>query len=345
MKRRLITVILSASLGLTLIGCSDSATTNTIAAPETTVAASETMANAAETTDELSVDSGKKYKVAVSLPPANNSWQAKMLEVVTEESAKYSDKFEFTIKNATDDNDQVNQLNIFKSDNYDLMVILPGNGTLLTPICEDIFDSGIATVILDRAIDSDKYTALVMGDNFGGGVNAAHYFGEFLNGKGDIAILRSIAGTPIDLDRYNGFVETINKDYPDIKVLVEGDGEFNREAGLEAMTNILPGYPVLDAVYAQDDEGALGALNAIQNSQRDDIKLITGFGGTKDTYELFEKNDPIYKASMSYSPLQGKDGIEMAVKILNNEPYEKINVIPSAVVTSENVAEYMAGAY
>ena len=289
--------------------------------------------------------SKSKFKVDVSLPPANNAWQARLLEFVNEQAAKYADEFEFTVKNAVDDADQLNQLNIFKNDKPDLIVCLPGNGTLLTPVMEDIYNAGIKTVILDRGIESEKYTALVMGDNYGGGVNAANYLGRLLNGTGDVAVLRSYTGIPIDMERYNGFSETIKANYPGIKIIVEGDGEFNRNAGLEAMTNILPGYPKIDAVYAQDDEAALGALNAIENAKRTDIKYITGFGGTKDAYDKIAANDPVYRASMSYFPSMGRNGIDMAVTILKGAPFQKKTVLPSVVVDNTNVKDFMGETY
>jgi ribose transport system substrate-binding protein len=285
------------------------------------------------------------FKVAVSLPPANNAWQAKLLEFVNEEIAKdTTGKFDFTVKNAVDDADQLNMLSTFKDGGYDMMVILPGNGTLLTEICVKIFESGTKTLILDRNIDSNKRTCLVMGDNYGGGVNAANYIGDFLGGEGDIVVLRSYVGTPIDLERYNGFIEGL-KNYPDIKTLVEGDGEFNREAGFASMTDILPAYPHIDGVYTQDDEAALGAYNAIKNENREDIKIITGFGGTKDAYDLIAANDPVYKASMSYFPSMGADGIRIAKDILLGESYEEEIILESVVVTSENVSQYMDFSY
>ena len=289
-------------------------------------------------------DSGSsKKKVAVSLPPADNAWQAKLLDHVLEETAKY-DEYEWTVKNAVDDNDQLNQLNIFKDDNYDLIMILPGNGTLLTPICEEIFDAGIATVILDRPIESDKYTALVAGDNYGCGVNAANFIGEQLGGEGQIAYLRSYVGIPIDLLRYQGFIDTIAK-YPGISILVEADGEFNREAGNNAMTNILPAYPHIDALVTHDDEAALGALVAIENANRTDIRYITGMGGTTGAYEKLKANDPVYVASMSYFPRQAIDGVEMCLKILKGESFPKDTILPSITVTSANVDQFMAYAY
>jgi len=289
-------------------------------------------------------DSGAEGKrVAISLPPANNAWQAKLLEHIMEETAKHPE-IDWTVVNAVDDNDQLNQLNIFKNDDFDLIMILPGNGTLLTPICEEIYDSGTLTVILDRPIDSDKYTALVAGDNYGCGVNAANFIAQQLGGEGQIAYFRSYVGIPIDLLRYQGFVDTIAA-YPGITILVEGDGEFNREAGLAAMTNILPAYPHIDALVAHDDEAALGALVAIRNENRTDIRYITGMGGTIGAYELLQANDPVYVASMSYFPRQAIDGVEMIIRILNGESFPKDTILPSIIVTSENVADFMQYAY
>jgi len=290
---------------------------------------------------------GAKIRVAVSLPPANNAWQAKLLDSVLAETAKDTDKFEFTVKNAVDDADQLNMLQTFKGGGYDMIMVLPGNGTLMTPICEDIYDAGIKTFIIDRAIEGDKYTVLLMGDNYKCGVNAAGYMGKRLNSKGQIAILRSYVGTPIDLQRYNGFMDTLKKEYPGIKVLVEGDGEFNQEAGLKAMSNILPAYPHIDAIYTQDDEAAVGALTAIENAGRTDIQFVTGYGGSKTAYKLLQEKNPLFGASMSYFPTMGGHAVVLAKKILldPNFKFEKNNIEPTYVVTSDNVDQYIDNAY
>ena len=75
-----------------------------------------------------------KMRVAVSLPPANNAWQARLLDTVLAETAKDTDEFEFTVKNAVDDADQYNMLQTFKDGGYDMIIVLPGNGTLMTPV-------------------------------------------------------------------------------------------------------------------------------------------------------------------------------------------------------------------
>jgi ribose transport system substrate-binding protein len=288
---------------------------------------------------------GKKFRIAVSLPPANNAWQAKMLDSINEEVAKDTTNFEITVKNAVDDADQLNTMQTFKAGGYDLIAILPGNGTLMTPIVSDSYKSGTKIMVIDRPIEGDNFTVFYGGDNAQCGRNAAKYIGDRLKGKGQIAILRSYVGIPIDLQRYNGFMEVLKKDFPGIKVLVEGDGEFNQQAGLKAMSNILPAYPQIDAIFSQDDESAVGALTAIKNTNRKDVQFITGMGGSKSAFARMAAKDPLYGASMSYLPTMGGHAVALAKKILQGEKFQKNNIEPTIVVTSANVSKYMADAY
>jgi ribose transport system substrate-binding protein len=286
-----------------------------------------------------------KFRIAVSLPPANNAWQAKMLDSVLAEIAKDTDKFDIVVKNAVDDADQLNMLQTFKEGGYDMICVLPGNGTLMTPICQDIYKSGIKIMIIDRPIEGDQYTVFYGGDNAQCGRNAAKYVGDRLKGKGQIAILRSYVGIPIDLQRYNGFMEVLKKSYPGIKVLVEGDGEFNQEAGRKAVSNILPAYPRIDAIYSQDDESAVGALTEIRSAKRTDIKFVTGMGGSKTAFALMSVRDPVYGASMSYLPTMGGRAVAMAKQMLLGKTFPKDNIEPTVVVTADNVAKYVADGY
>jgi ribose transport system substrate-binding protein len=288
---------------------------------------------------------GKKFRIAVSLPPANNAWQAKMRDSVNAEMAKDTTNFEITVKNAVDDADQLNILQTFKAGGYDMICVLPGNGTLMTPITREIFKQGTKLVIIDRAVEGDQFTAFYGGDNAQGGRNAAKYIGDRLKGQGQIAILRSYVGIPIDLQRYNGFMEVLKASYPNIKVLVEGDGEFNQNAGLKAMSNILPAYPRIDAVYTQDDEAAVGALIAITSANRTDIQFVTGFGGSRSAFAKMTARDPLFAASMSYLPTEGGRALGMAKQMLQGKTFPKMNIEPTIVVTQDNVSKYLDEAY
>jgi ribose transport system substrate-binding protein len=286
-----------------------------------------------------------KFRIAVSLPPANNAWQAKMLDSVLAEIAKDTDKFDIVVKNAVDDADQLNMLQTFKDGGYNMICVLPGNGTLMTPICQEIYKAGIKLMVIDRPIEGDQYTVFYGGDNAQCGRNAAKYVGDRLKGKGQIAILRSYVGIPIDLQRYNGFMEVLKKSYPGIKVLVEGDGEFNQEAGRKAVSNILPAYPKIDAIYSQDDESAVGALTEIRNAKRKDIQFVTGMGGSKTAFALMSVRDPVYGASMSYLPTMGGRAVAMAKAMLQGKTFPKDNIEPTVVVTADNVAKYVNDGY
>jgi ribose transport system substrate-binding protein len=286
-----------------------------------------------------------KFRIAVSLPPANNAWQAKMLDTVIAEIAKDKDKFDIIVKNAVDDADQLNMLQTFKEGRYDMICVLPNNGTLMTPICQEIYKAGIKIMIIDRPIEGDQYTVFYGGDNAQCGRNAAKYLGDRLKGKGQIAILRSYVGIPIDLQRYNGFMEVLKKSYPGIKVLVEGDGEFNQEAGRKAVSNVLPAYPKIDAIYTQDDEAAVGALTEIRSAKRTDIQFVTGMGGSKTAFALMSVRDPVYGASMSYLPSMGGRAVALAKQILQGAKFQKDIIEPTVVVTADNVAKYINDGY
>ena len=93
------------------------------------------------------------------------------------------------------------------------------------------------------------------------------------------------------------------------------------------MSNILPAYPKIDAVYTQDDEAAVGALTAIRNAKRSDIQFVTGTGGGKTAYKLMSERNPLYGASMSYFPSLGGRAVQLAKKILLGESFKKINIL------------------
>jgi len=284
-------------------------------------------------------------KVAISLPPADNAWQAALLASI-EEAIKDDTEIEWTVKNAVDNADQQNILTTFKDGGYDVIACLPGDGTLLTTIMEEIYDAGIPTIIIDRNIASDKYTSFVAEDNYSCGVMAADYIGKFFEGQEDVKLvnLRSYTGIPIDLARYNGFADTI-KNYPNIEIIGEGDGEFNSTAGFNAMSDLLAANDKIDVVFTHDDEAVTGAMTAIEQQDRTDIQLITGMGGTVTALNEIKADNTIHKATSSYFPRIGAQAVEVIRDYLATGEIEKNNVRESTLITKDNVDEFMPYAY
>lgn len=299
----------------------------------------------AEEPSEAPAEPAAVKKVAISLPPADNAWQAALLASVQEAIAGDTE-IEWTVKNAVDNADQQNMLATFKDGGYDVIACLPGDGTLLTTIMEEIYDAGIPTIIIDRNIASEKYTSFVAEDNYSCGVMAADYIGKFFEGQEDIKLvnLRSYTGIPIDLDRYNGFVDTI-KNYPNIEIIGEADGEFNSTAGFNSMSDLLAANDKIDVVFTHDDESTTGAMTAIEQQGRTDIKLITGMGGTVTALNEIKADNTIHKATSSYFPRIGAQAVEVIREFLKTGNIEKDNVKESTLITKDNVDEFLPYAY
>ena len=313
-------------------------------APESSAPAGESMSASAPESVSPS-EAVEMKKVAISLPPADNAWQAALLASINEAIAGDTE-IEWTVKNAVDNADQQNILTTFKDGGYDLIACLPGDGTLLTTIMEEIYDAGIPTVIIDRNIASDKYTSFVAEDNYSCGALAADYIGKFFEGQEDIklVVLRSYTGIPIDLARYGGFSETIAK-YTNIEIIGEADGEFNSTAGFNAMSDLLAAHDHIDVVFTQDDETTTGAMTAIEQQGRTDIQLITGMGGTVTAQNEIKADNTIHKATASYFPRIGAAAVEIIREYFATGTIDKDNVRESTLITKDNVDQFMEWAY
>ena len=143
--------------------------------------------------------------------------------------------------------------------------------------------------------------------------------------------------------RKKGFTETMAAEAPNM-VLKEYATEFTREAGLADMADILTANPQIDAVFSMDDETSIGALQAIRDAGRTDIKVITGGGGCQEWFNMMlaDENQDIWLQSDLYSPVMVEDAVDMALDILNgNAPEDPVKIIPTERVDRENAADYL----
>ena len=175
----------------------------------------------------------------------------------------------------------------------------------------------IPVITLDRVTNAGEVITHIASDNIAGGKMAGEYIVEQLGGKGNVVELEGIAGTSAARDRGQGFNEAINTS--EIKVVAKQVADFDRTKGLNVMENILQAQPEIDAVFAHNDEMALGALVAIQASGRD-IKVV-GFDAVDDAVKSVEEGGML--ATVAQEPKSiGSMGIEMADKSLRGETIE-----------------------
>jgi len=201
-------------------------------------------------------------------------------------------------------------------------------------------DEGLVVVAFDMDIPAEGIYK-VTGDNESMGVAGAEYIVEKIGTTGKVATIEVPSSGSINELRLKGFMETMAKIAPDVEILHYSAPSFAAEEGMKVTADILTANPQLDAIFSEDDESSIGALQAIADAGRTDIKAITGGGGAQSYFALIKERTDVAASSALYSPLMIKDCLDVAIKVVNGETVEPVVVIPSTIVRAENVDEYI----
>lgn len=212
----------------------------------------------------------------------------------------------------------------------DVIMINPTDSDAVKSAVEAANKANIPVITLDRGANGGEVVSHIASDNVAGGKLAGEYIVELLGGKGKVVELEGIPGASAARDRGQGFNEAIGG--TDLEVVAKQTANFDRAEGLTVMENILQAQPEIDAVFAHNDEMALGALEAIKASGRDII--VVGFDATDDAKAAVENGE--MAATVEQLPKEiGSLGIETAVKILNNEQVEDMIPVDLQLVTKK----------
>lgn len=173
----------------------------------------------------------------------------------------------------------------------------------------------IPVITLDRVANKGEVVSHVASDNRLGGKMAGDYIAEKVANDAKVIQLEGITGTSASRERGEGFKQAV--DTHKLNVLASQPADFDRTKGLNVMQNLLTTYPAVQAVFAQNDEMALGALRALQTAGRTDV-LVIGFDGTDDGIKAVNRG--MLGATIAQRPDQiGIIGIQTADKILKGE--------------------------
>ena len=187
--------------------------------------------------------------------------------------------------------------------------------------------SNIPVLTLDRGASRGDVVSHIASDNVIGGEMAGHFIMEKVGEKAKVIQLEGIAGTSAARERGEGFMNAV--DSSGLELLASQPADFDRTKGLNVMENLLAANPDVDAVFAQNDEMALGALRAVQASGKD--VMIVGFDGTDDG--IAAVNRGLLGATVAQQPdLIGSLGIEMADKVLKGEKVDEYVPVPLKII-------------
>lgn len=197
---------------------------------------------------------------------------------------------------------------------------------LINPTDSDAVGNAIAVanqkklpvITLDRAANKGQVIAHIASDNAAGGEMAGNYIAEKLGKGAKIIQLEGLAGTSAARERGAGFAKAAQA--YDFKILASQPADFDRSKGLNVMENLLTAQPEVQAVFAQNDEMALGALRAIQAAGKKDLVLV-GFDGTDDGVKAVKGGK--MAATIAQQPEKiGEIGVQTADKVLKGEKVE-----------------------
>ena len=145
------------------------------------------------------------------------------------------------------------------------IVLAPIDNKALVPSVEKIHARDIPCVIIDSGIDTDKYISFIATDNYKGGVIAAKRMGRILNGKGKIVVVKYAPGSASTMKRENGFINTIEQDFPEIEIVDTKYGMDTVETALQAAEDLLTKNAGIDGLFACNESTSVGALRALQS--------------------------------------------------------------------------------
>jgi len=310
-------------LSFVLAGCAPAATATQAAEPVATTAP---------------VDTAAKYKIGILAPAVTHGWVAAVAYNAEQRAKELSDKVEYQLYTSTNAEEMTAQLDDLQTWGAQAIVAFPQWEGMEVPI-QAAIDKGIKVVNFDIEIAANGVYR-VAGDNEDMGVQGAKYIVDKIGTTGTVVILEVPTSGSVSELRKKGFVDTLKGLAPDMKVITYAT-KFTREDGLKDMADILTSNAKIDAVYSMDDETSIGALQAIKEANRTDIKVITGGGGMQEYFKMMPENKDIWIQSALYSPAMVKDAIDMAVAILSGETVEPVKIIPTTLVDRDNYTEFL----
>ncbi|MEI7376484.1 ribose ABC transporter substrate-binding protein RbsB [Dickeya chrysanthemi] len=189
----------------------------------------------------------------------------------------------------------------------------------------------IPVITLDRVAASGEVVSHVASDNAFGGKVAGDFIAKKLGEGAKVIQLEGLAGTSAARERGAGFMKSAEKNK--FNMLASQPADFDRTKGLNVMQNLLTAHPDVQAVFAQNDEMALGALRALQTAGRDNV-MVVGFDGTADGLKAVESGK--MAATVAQRPDQiGVIGVETADKVLKGEKVQAIIPVDLKLVAKQ----------
>jgi galactofuranose transport system substrate-binding protein len=290
-----------------------------------------------------------KLKVGFSQMEENNPWRIAETNSMRDEAKKRGDRFELVVTNAQGQTSkQVSDVEDLIAQRVDAIFLAPREFEGLGSALQRAKDAKIPVFLIDREAAGkagEDYVAF-LGSNF---VDQGKRAGEWLvknsNGKAGIVELTGTAGSSVARDRSQGFRDAI-KGSPEMKILTSQTGNFSRAEGQKVMENIIQAHgKAITAVYAHNDEMALGAIQALKAAGMNPGKdvLIVSVDGEKAALEAIMRGE--MNITVESNPRFGPLAFDTLEKYLRKEQIPPKIILEDRFFDSSNAAQFVNEAY
>ena len=289
----------------------------------------------AQEADMSGVDMSGSCKIGFSQGTLNHPWRVAMVEGNRQYAEKDLPNVELIITDGQNSSaKQVTDVESLMAQGIDILMISPLTAQALTPVVQEVMDAGTPVVTLDREVNT-PVTLHVGADNVPIAQQAARFIADKLGGKGNIVQIEGTAGSSAAIDRKQGFEEVI-AEYPDLKIVATQNADFLRENALKFMEDVLQrfGPGEIDAVYAHNDEMALGAITALEAAGRQDEVVVTGIDGQNNAIQAVK--DGKLLATFTF-PYVAPQGVQYTYQVCMGKEFEADHIVlGSDTITAEN---------
>lgn len=325
--KKLLALALASVMALSLVACGGSASSTPASAP----------ASGASSAVDSAVASGA-HKIGILAPAVTHGWVAAVAYNAEARCKELADQVDYKLYTSNNAEEMTTQLDDLMTWGAEAIVAFPQWEGMEVPI-QKALDAGITVVNFDIEIAADGVYR-VSGDNEDMGVQGAKYIVDKIGKEGTVVVLEVPTSGSVSELRKKGFMDTIAELAPEMNIVTYAT-QFTREDGLKDFADILTSNSKIDAVYSMDDETSIGVLQAIKESGRSDIKVVTGGGGSQEYFKMMPEYKDLWIESALYSPAMVRDAVDMALDVLNGKQVEKIKIIPTTIVDKDNYTEYL----
>lgn len=278
-----------------------------------------------------------KIKIGFSQGTMNHPWRVAMVEGNKKYAAEHYPDVDLIVTDGNNDaSKQVADVESLIAQGIKVLMISPLTEQALTPVVKEAMAAGIKVVTLDRKVNT-PVTVHIGGENLPLGVGAGEFLAKKLSGKGNIIELQGTAGASATIDRNKGFAEAIAK-HPDMKVVASQNCDYTRDKAVKFMEDMVQrfGPGQIQAVYAHNDEMALGAIQVLEAAGRLNEVAVVGIDGQETAFEAVKQGK--LAATFVY-PFVAPEGIETAYKVAKGEKVPETITLPTVSVTPDNIAD------